>query len=76
MANKNSDYSYIKENDSKEKDTLDKKTYLYQSELFSGKTPDVRDIHKMMPEQRILKLKKRTDTDRSLNKFLEDTTDN
>lgn len=76
MANKNSDYSYIEENDSKETNTLDIKTYLYQSELFSGRTPDVRDIHKMMPEQRILNLKKRTDTDRSLNRFMEDTNAN
>ncbi|MCR5011433.1 MAG: hypothetical protein K6A72_03760 [Lachnospiraceae bacterium] len=58
-------------NNSDKTDTLDLQTYLYKSELFSGRTPDIRDIRKTMPQKRILKLKK-TDTDRSLNKFMDE----
>ena len=54
----------------------DIKTHLYRSDLFTGKTPDIRDIRKMMPGQRLLKMKETTDTDRSLNKFMEETPDN
>ena len=58
-------------NNSDKTDTLDLQTYLYKSELFSGRTPDIRDIRKTIPQKRILKLKK-TDTDRSLNKFMDE----
>ncbi len=58
-------------NNSDKTDTPDLQTYLYKSELFSGRTPDIRDIRKTMPQKRILKLKK-TDTDRSLNKFMDE----
>ena len=58
-------------NNSDKTDTHDLQTYLYKSELFSGRTPDIRDIRKTMPQKRILKLKK-TDTDRSLNKFMDE----
>ena len=58
-------------NNSDKTDTLDLQTYFYKSELFSGRTPDIRDIRKTIPQKRILKLKK-TDTDRSLNKFMDE----
>jgi hypothetical protein len=63
--------SHMTNNNSDKTDTLDLQTYLYKSELFSGRTPDIRDIRKTMPQKRILKLKK-TDTDRSLNKFMDE----
>ena len=73
MENKNSDHPDIKINNSSKSAMPDIKTHLYRSDLFTGKTPDIRDIRKMMPGQRLLKMKETIDTDRSLNKFMEET---
>ena len=74
MANYNSDHSDVEifdPDDTGRTDNPDLQTYLYKSELFSGRTPDIRDIRKTMPQKRVLKLNK-TDTDRSLNKFMDE----
>ena len=46
--------------------------YSYRKELFSGKGLDVRDFHKLMPKHRFLKFNEDADTDRSLNKIMDE----
>ncbi len=54
----------------------DIRTHIYREELFSGKNLDVRDFNKLMPKHRSLKIKENTDTDRSLNKIMDDSASN
>ena len=46
--------------------------YSYRKELFSGKGLDVKDFHKLMPKHRFLKLNGNADTDRNLNKIMDE----